>query len=419
MKITVTQETTVHEQNGCRYIREEDGKEKVADLMVTTYTADTDLLKPKQFFLRRGHIQWDYLHSMNFPKVLAEWTKELVAELELPHGDRYKLATVDFTWKIKGGEEGLGATSSLVLHTDDVSEGIVETPIHAERNIGVVIKLWVEPNEESPNIFLINGHLKQLIQGQNELNADGFPCYVWDVIWPHGIDKIYHMYSDHVHRILYIPNPKNDNSITNVEDVSKVPTPKKISYDVCMFNGIYPHGHEKTMDGKTYQFPAGSYFRLDETKLPAMSYEFCHNNQVLTIDGVKMNNVTFDDTGWIKDGTTPMSNIQKFGRGFYRFMGYLAEDLLELGYKSSVEYSNIQDHITSTKTVTCKKDTTTGQFLFIGEGNAKIKWDTKENIFKQGDIIYINQDVEISSGDGNSFDAYEFYQIKDKSSLYG
>ena len=299
MKITVAQETTVYEQNGCRYIREEDGKEKVADLMVTTYTADTDLLKPKQFFLRRDHTQWDYLHAMNFPKVLAEWTKELVAELKLPHGDRYKLATVDFTWKIKGGEEGLGATSSLVLHTDDVSEGIVETPIHAERNIGVVIKLWVEPNEESPNIFLINGHLKQLIQGQNELNADGFPCYVWDVIWPHGIDKIYHMYSDHVHRILYIPNPKIDNSITDVEDVSKVPTPKKISYDVCMFNGIYPHGHEKTMDGKTYQFPAGSYFRLDETKLPAMSYEFCHNNQVLTIDGVKMNNVTFDDTGTI------------------------------------------------------------------------------------------------------------------------
>ena len=88
MKFIYTQETTVFEQNGCRYIREEDGKEKVADLMVTTYTPDTDLLKPKQFFLRRDHIQWDYLHSMNFPKVLEEWTKELVAELELPHGDR-------------------------------------------------------------------------------------------------------------------------------------------------------------------------------------------------------------------------------------------------------------------------------------------------------------------------------------------
>ena len=150
-----------------------------------------------------------------------------------------------------------------------------------------------------------------------------------------------------------------------------------------------------------------------------MVYEFCHNNQVLTINGVKMDNVTFDGTGWIKDGTKHMTNIQKFGRGFYRFMGYLAEDLLELGYKSSVEYSNIQDHITSTKTVTNKKDTTTGQFLFIGDGNVKISWGSENFTFKAGDIIFFRQDVEISSGDGNSFDAYEFYQIKDKSSLYG
>ena len=261
--------------------------------------------------------------------------------------------------------------------------------------------------------------MRQLLKGLNEANADGFPCYVWDIIWPHGIKKLFHLYSDHVPRILYIPNPRVDNTITNVEDVSKVPTPKKVSYDVCMFNGIYPDRHEKTVDGKTVVFPAGSYFRLDETKLPAMSYEFCHNNEVLTIDGVKYNDVTFDDTGWIKDGTTPMSNIQKFGRGFYRFMGYLAEDLLELGYKSSVEYSNIQDHITATKTVTNKKDTTTGQFLFVGNGNVKVSWGSENFIFKAGDLIFFRQDVEVSSGDGNSFDVYEFYQIKDKSSLYG
>ena len=41
-----------------------------------------------------------------------------------------------------------------------------------------------------------------------------------------------------------------------------------------------------------------------------MIYEFCHNNEVLTINGVKMDNVTFDDTGWIKDGTKHMSNIK-------------------------------------------------------------------------------------------------------------
>ena len=97
--------------------------------------------------------------------------------------------------------------------------------------------------------------MKQLLKGLNEAHANGFACSVWDHIWPHGIKDIFHLYSDHIPKILYIPNPRVDNSITNVEDVSKVPTGKKVSYDVCMFNAISPDGHEKTMDGETYPFP--------------------------------------------------------------------------------------------------------------------------------------------------------------------
>ena len=111
-------------------------------------------------------------------------------------------------------------------------------------------RYWVDAKTTGPQVYLITrNQIRQLVEGQNEANADGFPCYVWDIIWPHGINKLYHVYSDHVPRILYIPNPRQDDSVTNVEDVSKVPTPKLVSYDVCMFNGIYPDGHEKTMDG--------------------------------------------------------------------------------------------------------------------------------------------------------------------------
>ena len=422
MKFKVTTETTVYGHDACQYIREEDGKEKITDLMVTTYTPDTDLLTPKQFFLRKDHDRWGELHSINFNNIKKEWLEELDEKLGI---DKTVYSIDEVSWLVKDIEDINIVSSTYTLNTNDETENTLETPLIPTRNISPQVRYWVDAKATGPQVYLITrNQIRQLIEGQNEANADGFPCYVWDIIWPHGINKLYHVYSDHVPRILYIPNPRQDDSITNVEDVSKVPTPKIVSYDVCMFNGIYPDGHEKTMDSETYQFPAGSYFRLDETKLPAMSYEFCHKNEVLTINGVKMDNVTFDGTGWIKDGTKHMSNIRKFGRGFYRFMGYLAEDLLELGYKSSVEYSNIQDHITTEKTVTCKKDTTTGQFLFVGNGSVKIRWakDTENQddfTFKPGDLIIINEDVEIYSGDGNAFDVYECYQVKDKSSLYG
>ena len=418
MKFKIKTETTVYAKDACQYLREEDGKEKLTDLMVTTYTPDLEGLSPKQFFLRKDHHQWAGLHHKNFQEIKKEWIKELLLDETV-----YSIDEIE--WYVKKIEDVNVVSGSFTLNTNDETEGTLEAPLVADRNIPPQVRYWVDAKTTGPQVYLITrNQIRQLVEGQNEASAAGFPCYVWDHIWPHGIDRVYHVYSDHVPRILYIPNPRQDDSVTNVEDVSKVPTPKLVSYDVCMFNGIYPDGHEKTMDGKTYKFPAGSYFRLDETKLPAMIYEFCHNNEVLTIDGVKMDNVTFDERGWVKDNTTLMSNIKNFGRGFYRFMGYLAEDLLKLGYKSSVEYSNIQDHITTEKTVTCKKDTTTGQFLFVGNGSPKIRWakDTENQddfTFKAGDTIIINEDVEIYSGDGNAFDVYECYQVKDKSSLYG
>ena len=44
------------------------------------------------------------------------------------------------------------------------------------------------------------------------------------------------------------------------------------------------------------------------------------------------------------------------------------------------------------------------------------KWGDGEHTFEKGAVIQITQDIEISS-DGD-FDAYEFYQVKDKSSFY-
>ena len=88
MEFSYTTETTVYATDACVYLRE-DGKEKVANLMVTTYTPDTDKLSTKTFFLREGHEYWALKHLENFQQIKRQWLVELGKDPDL-----YSLGTV-------------------------------------------------------------------------------------------------------------------------------------------------------------------------------------------------------------------------------------------------------------------------------------------------------------------------------------
>ena len=88
MEFSYTTETTVYATDACVYLRE-DGKEKVANLMVTTYTPDTDKLSTKTFFLREGHEFWALKHLENFQQLKRQWLVELGKDPDL-----YSLGTV-------------------------------------------------------------------------------------------------------------------------------------------------------------------------------------------------------------------------------------------------------------------------------------------------------------------------------------
>jgi len=146
MEFTYTTETTVYGQDACTYL-DENGKEKVANLMVTTYTPDTDKLSTKTYFLREGHDFWAVKHAENLEKLKREWVTELGKD-----PDVYSLETV--TWVVRGIED-IVALPTLSLITKDSTEGILEEKIHPDRNIPIIEKIWVDVNDDGPGVYLI------------------------------------------------------------------------------------------------------------------------------------------------------------------------------------------------------------------------------------------------------------------------
>ena len=147
MEFSYTTETTVYATDACVYLRE-DGKEKVADLMVTTYTPDTDKLTPKTFFLRDGHEYWDVKHTENFAKIKRQWVIELGKD-----PDVYGLGTV--SWVVRGIEKMGAPVEKLTLVTFDSTEGILEEKIDPSRDIPIIEKIWGDVNDDGPGVYLI------------------------------------------------------------------------------------------------------------------------------------------------------------------------------------------------------------------------------------------------------------------------
>ena len=255
--------------------------------------------------------------------------------------------------------------------------------------------------------------MKQLSEEQNKESLIRYPCkaadnktLVWEDVWKQGYELIQHLHSSHFLQAILIKPVGGGIVAENWEII------KKIIKHGTIF-GIFPDGKKRVIDGKIITFPKGTYTRLDESKFPDFVATLCYKNEVLTIDGITFDNMTLNVNGQFQDDKL-MGQITDIGDGYFRFIGFLQPEDIKKGYKSWIEYSNIQDHITENKKVLHKD--ATGQFIFIGNGTVTIKWKDGEHIFEKGALIRITQDIEISS-DGN-FDAYEFYQVKDKSSFY-
>ena len=254
--------------------------------------------------------------------------------------------------------------------------------------------------------------MKQLSEEQNKESLVRYPCtvgetdaLVWETVWKQGYEVINHLHSNHFLQAVLV-KPVESGEVENWE-ISK----NFIKYGT--FLGVFPDGKTRVIDGKTITFPKGTYTKIDESKFPNFVATLCYKNEVLTIDGITFDNMTINKNGQFQDDKL-MGQITDIGDGYFRFIGFLQAEDLKQGYKSWIEYSNIQDHITENKKVFHKD--ATGQFIFIGNGIVTIKWGDGEHTFEKGAVIQITQDIEISS-DGD-FDAYEFYQVKDKSSFY-
>ena len=150
MEFSYTTETTVYATDACVYLRE-DGKEKVANLMVTTYTPDTDKLSTKTFFLREGHEYWALKHLENFQQIKRQWLVELGKDPDL-----YSLGTVATV--VQGDNQHqitTGTPNKLTLLSYDSTEGILEEKIHPSRDIPIIEKVWTELTEDGPGVYLI------------------------------------------------------------------------------------------------------------------------------------------------------------------------------------------------------------------------------------------------------------------------
>jgi hypothetical protein len=239
---------------------------------------------------------------------------------------------------------------------------------------------------------------------------------VHDTVYAGNYQPINLKYSRYIPRLYFIPKEAveliktEELMTTNIDDM------KALSHQDIMING-----GSFNFQGTDVTFPAGSYLTYNDKSMHVVKYK----NEVVKVNGIELNDI------WHQDGILYVGEngvlFEKngwwnTGAGHFNISSTLLKSLRDEGCVTKIENARIQDHITEPKKVTLKD--VDGQFLFVASGTVTIKFQTvtdgaeiidDEKEFQAPSIIQMTQDLDIS---GSDFNLYEFYSIKDRSSLY-